>query len=183
MAIKIEIVGLQKVIDKFSARVMKAQVAIARRVNAAAYSLQSRILSDLRGGVWRIKSRHGTSGLAGSVVVSPAGPVGTPGPTATVKGGGGTSKYGVYWEGGIRAHDIVPVSAKALAWPAYGPFPMNQKRVSQRALAFTKDMIFAKRVHIPAQAPRPWFSGPYRLMKSDLEAMVASSAAEGSLFE
>jgi len=181
VAVNIEITGVQRVINKLSALASKNQAMLVRRVNKAANALRVRIVGDLVQGVWRLKSRHGTAGLAGTVYVNESGG-GAVGDRiqAVVHGAGGAAPYGIFWERGIKSHVIVPKTARALAWPAYGQW--QKSAMLQRRFAFTADMIFAKRVVWPAQRPRPWFSGPYRDMLPELEAILQPDTSQMDLF-
>lgn len=59
--------------------------------------------------------------------------------------------YGRIWElDGIAAHDIVPIKAKALRFTVGG------------------QVLFRKRVHIPAQGPRPYLSPALQQMRPQI---------------
>lgn len=61
-----------------------------------------------------------------------------------------TANYSAYVEFGTRAHDIVPVRAKALRWPAKGSSTLSG-RVRKGGTA-----IFAKRVKHPGTRAQPF---------------------------
>ncbi len=73
--------------------------------------------------------------------------------------------YGVAWERGIKAHDIVPVRKKALAFNWKG-----------------RDWVL-KRVHIPAQAPRSFLASALadkaEYIRAEIIAAMRRSAVLG----
>jgi hypothetical protein len=196
MAFQVKLDGVTQVRKHIRGLYRANQKELLGRLNAAANALRQRVVQGLITGTY-LKSRHGTAGLAGSVYAVKAALVGDA-IEASVHGGGGAVPYGVFWEGGIKAHDIVPVRAKALAWPAFGAAGtgyrgtptidlgvfghVHGRAIKQRMFKFTADYLFAKRVHIPAQAPRPWFSGTYRSMLGELEEMIRPNRSQMDLF-
>jgi hypothetical protein len=148
----------------------KALIVLKRRVDTASAELQGRIVAGLAAGTYGIHSRHGMSGLAGSVQVTPAGIEGT-----TVRGGvhgaGGTAWYGtVHERGGLSSYDISPVDRRALAWLAFGTPAKAAKH--QRAFGFTKDMIVVAHVTHPPLRQRRWMGGPVDELRARIMDIV-----------
>lgn len=176
----IQVEGLGEAKARLSALPRKLGGEIARRVNVAVRRLQARILTSLVTGEWGIKARHGLSGLVGTVQVTPATPTEDGKIVGMVHGGGGNPPVGLFFEKGGRGP--YPIEARpggVLAWPAYGKW---QSPVMQRAFAFTKDTIFAKRVMHPAVKHAPWMRGPLKEMKTEIEEMINPVDAVGDLF-
>jgi hypothetical protein len=105
---------------------------------------------------------HRTGKLIDSVRLNP------PQATATenevvggVQAGGGPAWYGRVWElEGFKAHEIVPVTKKALA------FMLDGKQV------------IVKRVMIPAQGPRPFMKPAFDEMREQIISGLQSAANE-----
>jgi hypothetical protein len=134
--------GADAVQANLLARQERFLVALQRKILSLELRLQSKIQGNLAAGIG-LKSRHGTSGLAGSVrVVEPV----IEGQTVsgTVQGAGGTSWPGAMWE--RTGHgEIVPVSKKALH------FFVGGKEI------FTR--------FVSAQGPRPWMVPTFQEFK------------------
>ena len=80
--------------------------------------------------------------------------------TSSISYVGTNVKYGTAWEYGIAAHDIYPVTAKALHF-----FIAGQE-------------IFAKHVHMPAQAPRAFLKPALEAFKPTAIAAIQKAARE-----
>lgn len=70
--------------------------------------------------------------------------------------------YGVAWERGIRARDIVPVRAKALRFELNG------------------EIVFRKRVHVPAQAPRQFLEPALDSMRDLITDQLGQALYRGA---
>ena len=70
--------------------------------------------------------------------------------------------YGVMWEKGIAAHDVVPVKAKALRFEIGG------------------QIFFRKKVHIPAQAARPFLEPALQEMRPQIVDELQKALIRGA---
>ena len=157
MALRVTVQNLENVKAKIAKMSNKALMALTKKINKASLLLQSKIIAGLAAGTYGIQSRHGTSGLAGSVQVTPASVSGT-GIDGGITAATGPQWYGIVHElGGSREYIIQPVNAKALAWQAFGNAKASLK---QKSMSFTGDMVFAKVVHHPPLPQRRWVGQP-----------------------
>jgi hypothetical protein len=112
---------------------MKAEVDLT--VQRLGYELEARVKRDqLTGRVLKVRTGRLRSSIGHGAPGSVSRQETTP--STSIYYVGTNVSYGVAWERGIAAKDIVPVRAKALRFMVGG------------------EVIFRKRVHIPAQAPR-----------------------------
>jgi hypothetical protein len=99
------------------------------------YALQRKVQVDyLTGQVLRVRTGRLRSSIAQGSSDSRTRFESTP--NTSIAYVGTNVSYGVEWERGIAARDIVPIRAKALRFEING------------------EVLFRKRAHIPAQAPR-----------------------------
>lgn len=173
---QVTIKGAERVQARLDSGLGKMAIVLQRRINTASAELQGAIVRGLAAGTYGIFSRHGMSGLAGSVRVNPAESDGNV-VRGGVQGAGGAAFYGVYHEeGGEGPYTIVPVNKKALAWLAYGtPAKLARK---QRSFGFTKDEIVVARVTHPTIKRRRWMGGAVDDMRSRIREIVGGSAQE-----
>jgi hypothetical protein len=184
------LVGAERMQRRLDSGIAKTLIVLKRRIDRASVELQAAIVRGLAAGTYGIFSRHGMSGLAGSVRVVPAEVEGER-VKGGVEGGGGTTSYGnVFESGGEGSYEIRPVNAKALVWLAYGtPAKGSKPRTmgasgerfmrKQKSFGFTKDMIFRARVTHPPAKRRRWMGGAVADMKSRILEIVYGSAQEG----
>lgn len=112
---------------------MKAEVD--KTVAELGYALQARVQSGyLTGQVLRVRTGRLRSSIAQGAADSRSRFESTA--TTAIAYVGTNVSYGVAWERGIAARDIVPVRTKALRFEIGG------------------EVLFSKRVRVPAQAPR-----------------------------
>jgi hypothetical protein len=176
---KITVQGLDKVQAKIAKMSDKAVMALEKKINKASLLLQQKIVAGLAAGTYGIQSRHGTAGLAGSVQVTPAS-VSSSGVDGGITAASGPSWYGIVHEmGGSREYTIVPQSAKALAWQAYGA---TKASLSQKSMSFTSDMVFAKVVHHPPLPQRRWVGQPVDEARGEISA-IFHEPMQQELFE
>jgi len=144
--ITVEIQGWNQTLAKLQSIPEALQTVLAEKINFWLVEIQRKILAGLAAGA-PLKSRHGDSGLAGSVQIEPAAP--NPSVVAgavfsTGLGMGKAYRYGFVQEyGGERYYDIYPVNKKALSW-----IGDDGKRVITHYVR-----------HPPLMA-RPWFYPP-----------------------
>lgn len=159
MAITARVEGLDEAQASLLGRTAKIIAALEGKIWKLELELQAKIVGNLDAGIG-LKSRHGTSGIAGSVRAIEPAAEGTK-IIGNVQGGGGPFWYGKMWED-VGHKEIVPVNKKVLSWMADG------KRV------------FAMRVS--AQGPRPWMRPPWEEFKptiiSELNQTVQSGGNE-----
>ncbi len=173
MQYSVSVTGLDQFKARLDGTVQKLTIVLSRRINQASLELQSAIVEGLATGKYGIQSRHGAAGLAGSVTVIPAQATSDSSVSGGVQGAGGVAIYGVYHEmGGRGPYEILPKTAEALAWQAYGTFPT---RARQKKFSFTADMIFAKRVMHPTIKQRRWFGAAVDDMTPRIREIVADS--------
>lgn len=147
---------LELVKARFTGLQQKIAEGVYKGIFKALIQLQGKIVSSLAAGEFGLKSRHGMSGLAGSVQVIPPQLEGDK-VVGKVSAAGGPSWYGKMWE--LEGHgEIVPVTKKALAFIA------DDKQV------------FVRRVS--AQSPRPWVRPAFEEIQEQLRATVAASIRE-----
>ncbi|SRR6266481_1846077 len=172
---QIQIQHVEEVKERLSGAYKKALVLMQEKVNRASLFLQSKIVQGLAAGTYGIKSRRGSAGLAGSVRVTPSEIQGDL-VEGFVTGAGGTSWYGKVHEfGGTRSYTIEPTSAKALAWK---PFGSSGSVGKQSAFAFTRDVIFARKVIHPPLPQRRWMGEPVSEGKADVVKIINEIKSE-----
>ncbi len=123
---------------------MKAEVD--RTVQKLGFELEARVKRDyLTGQVLHVRTGRLRSSITHGAPDSVSRQEITP--DSSIYYVGTNVSYGVAWEKGIRAHDIFPKRAKALRFEING------------------EVIFRKRAHIPAQAPRQFLEPALASMK------------------
>ncbi len=135
---------------------MKAEVDAT--VAKLGYELEARVKQDyLTGQVLKVRTGRLRSSISDRTV-SRQEITGT----SSIYYVGTNVSYGVAWERGIKAHDVVPVKAKALRFEIGG------------------QVLFRKRVHIPAQAPRQFLEPALQALRplilSELQAALSRGA-------
>jgi hypothetical protein len=120
--------------------------SLRRRIDEINIRLQTHIKQDkLMGQV--LTSRHGDTGLAGSIRVLPTEVKGDV-MTGGVQGGGGTAFYGRFHEYGTSDwYIILPKEARALAFTVGGM--SIRKRAGQRNLGFGEQVVVRRVIHPP----------------------------------
>jgi hypothetical protein len=162
---EVKLQNIEQVKERLTQAYQKALVLMTEKVNRASLLLQSKIVQGLANGTYGIHSRRGAAGLAGSVRVTPAETQGDS-VRGSVAGAGGTSWYGKVHEfGGTRSYTIAPVNAKALAWK---PFGQSGAVGKQSAFAFTRDVLFARKVIHPPLPQRRWMGEPVSEAKPEV---------------
>lgn len=155
MSIEVKVEGVEKTAASIAARIERTIVALQKKVFSLELQLQSKIRGNLASGIG-LKSRHGTSGLAGSVRAYEPTIEGTM-ITGAVEGGGGPFFYGRMWE--FYGHkEIVPVTKKVLHFFADGK------------------EVFTMRVS--AQQPRPWMIPPFHEMREQIISELNETAQQ-----
>jgi len=115
----------------------RVKAKVDEAVSRLGYMLQRKVQVDkLTGQVLRVRTDRLRGSISPSSGESASRFVFTS--TSAIAYVGTKVPYGVAWERGISAHDIVPIRAKALRFEIGG------------------EVVFSKRAHIPAQAARPF---------------------------
>lgn len=136
------IIGDRDLFARLGARSLgPAKAAIDNTVRALGFELERRVKRNyLTGQVLNVRTGRLRASISQTTQMQPgdsrSGFVSTP--STAVATVGTNVVYGAAWEFGSRAHDIVPIRAKALRFEVGG------------------QVLFRRRVHIPAQAPRPF---------------------------
>ena len=158
--ISANVTGIDQAQAELAARGERIITALQKKIFSLELQLQSKIQGNLASGIG-LKSRHGTSGLAGSVRANEPEIDGMI-IKGSVQGAGGPFWPGAMWEGpplGMSPgghKEIVPVNKKVLHFLAGG-----------------KD-VFTMRVS--AQSARPWFNPPWQEFKSSVAAELNETA-------
>lgn len=154
MEITATITGSEEVVENFRRGSGEIIQRIIRGANRAMVEVQQHIVRDkLSGQV--LNQRSGK--LAGSIRVVLATFDGDT-ISAGVEGAGGPAWYGRLFElTGSAAHDIVPVRAKALAFYVGGV------------------LVFARKVHIPAMAPRPFMAPAWDELRQNTQMRIVEA--------
>lgn len=129
------LIGDRQLIARLNAMPAAMKTEIDATVQKLGFELEARVKRDfLTGQVLKVRTGRLRSSISQGAPDSRSRFESAP--TKAIYYVGTNVSYGVAWERGIRAHDIVPVKAKALRFEIGG------------------QILFRKRVHIPAQAPR-----------------------------
>ena len=153
MPITANVEGFEQASERMAARAARVSAALYQKIFKLCIEVQTKVQGNLAEGIG-LKSRHGTSGLAGSVRVIEPVTEGTQ-ITGEVQGGGGPTWYGGMWE--FTGHGIiVPVTKRALHFFANGK------------------EVFTTRVS--AQGPRPWMIPPFNELKPYIAAEIRATA-------
>ena len=131
---------------------MKQEVDDA--VRKLGYALQARVqMNKLTGQVLKVRTGRLRSSVTDRFESTPTTAVSTVGTNVS---------YGVAWEKGIAAHDIVPIHAKALRFEIGG------------------EVFFRKKVHIPAQAPRQFLEPALQEMRPQITSELQAALNRGA---
>ncbi len=134
------IIGDRELIKRLEGMPAAAKARIDATVVALGYELEARVKTTYLRGPRPGKLGVKTGRLLSSITHGAADSRSRfeSSPTSSVYYVGTNVPYGAMWERGIRAHDVVAKNAKALHFMWHG------------------QEFFRRRVHIPAQAPRPF---------------------------
>lgn len=154
------IIGTRELIARMTELPKAAKVEIDATVLKLGYELERRVKVDyLSGQVLKVR----TGRLRSSIGHGNEGSVSHQETTATtsIYYVGTNVGYGVAWERGIAARDIVPVRAKALRFEIGG------------------EVLFRKHVHIPAQPARPFLEPALMSMRSLIMTQLQAALNRG----
>lgn len=159
------IVGGSELIARLGRMPAAVKAEVDMTVQKLGFELERRVKVDyLTGQVLKVR----TDRLRGSISVATAKQPGdsrsrfeATGTTSFAYVGTNVS-YGVMWSKGIAAHDIVPVKAKALRFEIGG------------------EILFRKRVSIPAQAARPFLEPALESMRPLIMSELESALKRGA---
>jgi hypothetical protein len=155
------IVGGKELIERIGAMPRAVKAEVDATVNKLGFRLQALVqTTKLTGQVLRVRTGRLRSSIARGDPDSRSRFEATP-TTATAIVGTNVS-YGVDWERGIAAHDVVPVHAKALRFEVGG------------------QVLFRKKVHIPAQAPRQFLEPALQDIRPEAERELAAALKRGA---
>lgn len=141
------LVGDRQLVARFKALPQRVKTAVDQTTDALGLRLQASVQRDyLTGQVLRVRTNRLRGSITRGAQDSRSRFESTP-VTAFAYVGTNVS-YGRTWEyDGIPAHDVVPIRAKALRFEIGG------------------QVFFRKRVHIPAQGPRPFLAPALQAMR------------------
>ncbi len=154
------LIGDKAFLARLGAAPGRMKVEIDATVLKLGYALQARVQTQkLTGQVLKVRTGRLRSSIAQGGTDSRSRFESTA-DTAIAYVGTNVS-YGVAWERGIAARDIVPIRAKALRFTIGG------------------EILFRKRVRMPAQAPRPFLEPALREMRPQIVYELGEALKRG----
>ena len=133
MSIEVKVTGEAQLEASIAGAADRLRAALYKKVTAFGLMLHDKIVRKVTGEVLNVRSGDLRRSIFTPITQMSGDTI------TTTTGSSGDVKYAGIWETtGWKAHDIVPTKAKALRFISGG------------------EVIFAKRVQIPAQAPRPF---------------------------
>jgi hypothetical protein len=156
MTIEVRITGENQLEARISGATDKLRAALYKKVTALGLMLHAKIVRKLSGEVLNVRSGALRQSIFTPITTMSGDTI------TTTTGSSGNVKYASIWETtGSAAHDIFPTKAKALHFIWGG-----QER-------------FFKRVHIPAQAPRPFIKPALAEMAGIIDQELTEAVVEG----
>lgn len=156
------LIGDKALLARLDAAPGKMKAEIDMTVQKLGYALQAKVQTNyLTGQVLRVR----TGRLRSSITQGAPGSLSRfeSTPDKAIAYVGTNVSYGVAWEKGLPARDVVPIRAKALRFEIGG------------------EVIFRKRAHIPAQAPRKFLEPALVEMKPTIMHELGQALKRGML--
>jgi len=150
------ITGEREVAQRFENIAGKSFSVLRRTVQTLGVDLQRHIQLDyLSGQVLKNRTGHLRSGINERTSANAGDIVSTVGISPS-------TPYGAMWELGIAAHDVFALNGQALRFQPGG----------------SGEFIFRRKVHIPAQAPRPFMKPALESMRGHIRETIAEKVRE-----